>query len=149
MITSKRGLVSIPDSHKECIMCGTNNELSFNLKFDSDETGSVSTIFQGNHKLQGYKGLMHGGIISSLLDCAMTYCLFSRDVEARTAEIIVRFIKPVPYDASLFIKAWVTSAHRSLYKLQAELSTNGELLAKAEGKFIEIRSNKKEVSWKL
>jgi len=84
---------------------------------------------------------MHGGIISSLLDCAMTYCLFSRNVEARTAELVVRFIKPVPCDSSLFIKAWVISAGYSLYKLKAELSSNGELLARAESKFIERKNN--------
>jgi acyl-coenzyme A thioesterase PaaI-like protein len=144
MINEKRGPVSIPDSHKECIMCGSNNESSFNLKFNLDETGCVSTVFQGNRNLQGYEGLMHGGIISSLLDCAMTYCLFSRNVEARTAELIVRFIKPVPCDSSLFIKAWVISASHSLYRLKAELSSNNGLLARAESKFIEIKSNIKE-----
>lgn len=39
--------------------------------------GGVSTVFRGDALLEGYPGLVHGGIICALVDGAMTNCLFS------------------------------------------------------------------------
>lgn len=120
-------------------MCGENNSLSFRLLFEHDEDGKVYSSFQSFPELQGYAGQMHGGIISALLDSAMTHCLFHRNVEGVTAELLVKYIKPVPQEAEVHLCAWVKEKILTLYKLQAELSVEGEVLVKAESKFMEIR----------
>jgi uncharacterized protein (TIGR00369 family) len=76
-------------------MCGENNLFSLRLKFKPAPDGAVSTTFTGNSRLQGYDGIMHGGVISALLDSAMTNCLFQKGIEAVTAELRVRFVLPV------------------------------------------------------
>ena len=120
-------------------MCGEHNSLSFRLRFEHDDEGKVYSSFQSFPELQGYAGQMHGGIISALLDSAMTHCLFHRNVEGVTAELTVKYLKPVPQEADLRLSAWVEQKILTLYKLKAELSVAGEVLVKAESKFMEIR----------
>ena len=120
-------------------MCGEHNSLSFRLRFEHDDEGKVYSSFQSFPELQGYAGQMHGGIISALLDSAMTHCLFHRNVEGVTAELTVKYLKPVPQEADLRLCAWVEQKILTLYKLKAELSVGGEVLVKAESKFMEIR----------
>lgn len=117
-------------------MCGENNSLSFRLLFRADEHGAVHTDFQSFPELQGYAGQMHGGIICSLLDSAMVHCLFHKNIEAKTAELTVKYHKAVPQEAMIHVSAWITDKILTLYKLRAELSINGEILVSAESKFM-------------
>jgi uncharacterized protein (TIGR00369 family) len=123
-------------SHCNCIVCGTANPASLHLRFKKGDDGSVYTVFKGNTLLQGYTGMLHGGIISSLLDAAMTHCLFHQNVEAVTGELNVRFLHPVPCDATLEIHARVASAHGILYRLESELVQANRKLAKASASFM-------------
>lgn len=123
-------------NHSHCIICGELNQLSLRLKFVPDGSGAASASFQGNSLLQGYDGILHGGVISSLLDAAMTHCLFHRRIEAVTGELTVKFIAPVPCDALLTVRGWLVAATPPLYLLAAELSQAGTVMAGAEAKFM-------------
>ncbi|MBN2525787.1 MAG: PaaI family thioesterase [Deltaproteobacteria bacterium] len=123
-------------SHCHCILCGLANPASLRLKFSKADDGSVHTTFRGNALLQGYTGILHGGIISSLLDAAMTHCLFHRNIEAVTGDLNVRFFHPVPCDAQLEIHAQVVSAHGILYRLESVIVHNNQKLAKASARFM-------------
>jgi acyl-coenzyme A thioesterase PaaI-like protein len=61
-----------------------------------DRDGAVHTVFKAHEGLQGYRGILHGGVITALLDAAMANCLFLKGVEALTGDLHVRFLKPVP-----------------------------------------------------
>lgn len=124
-------------NHAHCIMCGDLNQLSLRLKFLPDESGAVSASFQGNVLLQGYDGILHGGVISALLDSAMTHCLFHRQIEAVTGELLVKFATPVSYNAWLTVRGWLVSATPPLYVLKAELLQAGMVVASAEAKFMQ------------
>jgi acyl-coenzyme A thioesterase PaaI-like protein len=116
-------------------MCGYENPLSLRLCFKADERGIVHTVFKGNEGLQGYRGILHGGVISSLLDAAMTNCLFNQGIEALTGDLRVRFLKPVPCTVSLDIRAWVETSLPPLYQLRAELVYGETVMARAEATF--------------
>lgn len=118
-------------------MCGELNQLSLRLKFLPDEDGVVSASFQGNALLQGYDGILHGGVISSLLDSAMAHCLFHKHIEAVTGELLVKFIMPVPYDVGLTVRGWLVNATPPLYVLRAELLHAGTVMAVADAKFMQ------------
>lgn len=53
--------------------------------------GAVEASFACNKVFQGYPATLHGGIISGLLDGAMTNCLFAHGHASMTAEINIRF----------------------------------------------------------
>jgi len=87
-------------------------------------------------ELQGYDGILHGGVISALLDAAMTHCLIHRGVPALTAELKVRYLLPVPCDGELRISARILEARPPLYRISAELMRNGDVYATASASFI-------------
>jgi acyl-coenzyme A thioesterase PaaI-like protein len=70
------------------------------------------------------------------LDAAMTHCLFHRGVKAVTADLHVRFLRPVPCEALIEVRAWLVSAKSPLYHVAAELVHEREVMASAEAKFM-------------
>jgi len=124
------------ENHSHCIMCGELNPLSMRLKFMPDGNGTVSASFQANSLLQGYEGILHGGVISSLLDAAMTHCLFQRRIEAVTGELTVKFVAPVPCTTWLTVRGWLVNPIPPLYLMAAELLQAGIVMASAEAKFM-------------
>ena len=131
-------LVPTPDSHASCMVCGQDNSLG--LKF-SPQGDSVIAILQAFPQWQGYSGYLHGGMISTLLDAAMTHCLFHHGIEAMTASLKVRFLEPAPCSGTLEIKATLGERRRHVYLLNAELTSSGHCLARAEGRFIRNRKS--------
>jgi len=103
--------------------------MGFRLNFSADAQGGVSASFSGQWLLQGYNGVLHGGVVSSLLDAAMTHCLFYRGIEAVTAELLVRYLRPVPLDTQLELSARLLSEHPPLYRLRAELKQGRQTMA--------------------
>lgn len=124
-------------SHAGCLLCGAKNPLSMHLHFMADDNHVVYADFQAHDMLQGYQGIIHGGVTCALLDAAMTHCLFNRSIEAVTGELKVKFIHPVPCRARLQLKAWVEKVFQPLYVLRAELRCDESLLASAEAKFMQ------------
>ena len=130
--------IPTPSSHASCMVCGQGN--SIGIKF-SPQGDSVTAIFQASAQWQGYSGFLHGGMISTLLDAAMTHCLFHHGIEAMTASLKVRFLEPVPCAENLQIKATLCERRRHVYLLNAELALSGRCLARAEGRFITSRKS--------
>ncbi|HOX06799.1 MAG TPA: PaaI family thioesterase [Planctomycetota bacterium] len=122
--------------HARCIMCGSENSSSLGLVFRPSADGGVAAEFKGHAGLQGYEGLLHGGIASALLDAAMTNCLFRHGVKAVTARLAVRFRAPIPFGATLIVQARPIVLRPPLYKLAAELVDNGRVSAEAEAQFM-------------
>ncbi len=127
--------------HRQCLMCGSDNPLSFGLTFRAGDDGVVYGSFQSHGGLQGYDGYMHGGVISALLDSVMTHCLFHRGIKAVTGELTVRFKFPVPCTATLDLQAWVKSVVTPLYYVEAELLYEKRVMARAKAKFMETETN--------
>ncbi len=128
--------VKAASSHASCLLCGNTNPLSFHLNFYSDPNNVVYAKFTGHNFLQGYKGIVHGGVICSLLDSAMTHCLFNQKVEGVTGELNVKFIKPVEVNKTLYLKSWVEKKYEPLFYVNAELTDGQKTLASGKAKFI-------------
>jgi len=80
--------------HPFCVVCGQSNPFGLGVKFTCTEDGSVVARFLGHPALEGFTGLMHGGMIASLLDGAMTNCLFAHGCVAMTGALNVRYRDP-------------------------------------------------------
>jgi uncharacterized protein (TIGR00369 family) len=131
--------ISARNGHSRCLLCGNLNPRSLNLSFQATGDGGVRTRFKAPTELQGYDDILHGGVIASLLDAAMTHCLFHHGVQAVTGDIHVRFVQPVSCNVSLGIRAWVLSSHPPLYRLRAEVILGERVMAWAEAKFMPRR----------
>ena len=81
--------------------------------------------------------MLHGGITSALLDGAMTHCLFARGIIAVTGEMTVRFRHPIALRIPLVIQAHTVRSQRPLHSVEARVLQDGQIRAKAKGKFME------------
>lgn len=126
-------------THSGCMVCGSkqNNADSLDLVFESDGETGVKGLFNVTARHQGYDGLLHGGMTSTLLDAAMTHCLFSQGIRALTAELVVRYSKPVKVGEQVAISAFLASERRGIYQLEAKISQAQTILAHAKAKFIQ------------
>ena len=124
-------------SHSHCLLCGDKNPWSLQLQFQADCNGEVTARFKGRYALQGYDGILHGGVIASLLDSAMTNCLFQQGINALTGELRVRYRHPVPCNANLELRARVATENRPLFVVESELLKDHEVMAEATAKFME------------
>ena len=124
-------------THPNCVVCGTANGRGLRLDFHRSDSGCVQATFDCNKAYEGYADVLHGGVVSALLDGAMTNCLFAHDHPGVTAELTVRFRHPVAIGAVATIRAWIVERVPPLYVLKAELLQNGRLMAEAQGKFME------------
>jgi acyl-coenzyme A thioesterase PaaI-like protein len=106
------------------------------LRYAAAPDGSVSATFLGNPALEGYEGIMHGGVVAALLDGAMTNCLFAQGIQALTGDLHVRYRSPVRVAEELTVRAWVESSWHELFHLAGEITQAGELKARAQGKFM-------------
>lgn len=124
-------------AHPLCIVCGQADECGLGLRFALRDDGGVEARFECKARFQGYEGLLHGGVTSSVLDGAMTNCLFAHGIVAVTAEIKVRFRHPVELNAPLVVRAHITRSQAPLHVVEAEIVQDGQIKAKATGKFME------------
>jgi uncharacterized protein (TIGR00369 family) len=122
--------------HAGCLLCGEGNPWSQGLRFRAASDGSVETTFAGHPRLQGYEGILHGGVIAALLDAAMTHCLFHHGVRGLTGDLHVRYLRPVSCKASLAVRAWIVSGRPPLYRLRSELLLGGSVAARAYARFM-------------
>ncbi len=124
-------------AHPFCFACSASNPMGLALRYSTAPDASVSASFIGNCALEGYPGVLHGGIVATLLDGAMTNCLFARGIRAVTADLRVRYRLPLRAAESLTVHAWLESSRHGLLELRAEISQGGNVKARALGKFIQ------------
>jgi uncharacterized protein (TIGR00369 family) len=124
-------------SHSGCYVCGSANGRGLGIEFRQNGQGVVEAVFACQTVFEGYPDMLHGGIICTLLDGAMTNCLFANGVTAVTADLKVRFRHPVVTKRPARVRAWVTATLRPLHELAAELVQNEQVMATAKAKFFE------------
>jgi uncharacterized protein (TIGR00369 family) len=97
-----------------CFGCGRLNPFGLKLVFE-EQADTYLTHFTGNLHHQGYDGVMHGGIVSTLLDEVMARHIYSKGVTAVTARLEVRYLKPTPIDVPLLIEGRITHHKGRIY----------------------------------
>lgn len=123
-------------AHSNCIVCSPFNKRGLGLQFTVSEDGSVEATFSCDKPFEGYSNLLHGGVISCLLDGAMTNYMFAHGYLAVTAELNVRFQHPVFTGEPATVRAWIDRSSSRLYVLKAQVVQNQRVKATAVGKFV-------------
>jgi uncharacterized protein (TIGR00369 family) len=122
-----------------CFACGQQNESGLRLQPAARE-GRAAVRWTPPLHYQGYAGVLHGGIISTILDEAMAHAAISLVGRAATAELSLEFLKPVMTGRELEIRAEVRERRRRILIVGAELFQDGVLRARGEGKFLVVAS---------
>jgi uncharacterized protein (TIGR00369 family) len=136
-VTTERPAVArARDGHAYCLMCGHRNPRSLGLHFSAGEGTMVHARFRPDRSLQGYRGMLHGGMIAALLDAAMTHCLFRRGIQTVTADLHVRFLHPIRFGSMIDVRGWVVSESRRLYRAKSEIVLGRQVMAWGEATFM-------------
>jgi uncharacterized protein (TIGR00369 family) len=124
------------DEH--CFVCGRRNDGGLRLD-PSSHDGRALLEWTPDPRFQGYAGVLHGGLISTLLDEAMAHAVVSRVGFSPTVEIAVQFLKPVRTGTPLRVTAEILEERRRVVVAEAELVQEGEVRARARAKFLAPR----------
>jgi len=104
-----------------CFGCGANNPCGIKLRFDWDGKKAISS-FTPTEYHQGWQNIIHGGILTTLLDEAMAYAAYFDNVAGVTATMEIKFRRPVRVGQNLMITAWVTRKERRFAETGAQLT---------------------------
>jgi len=128
------------NDNKRCFVCGKNNQDGLRLEFRVDrERGeaSVEVVFPG--RFQGWEGIVHGGLLATVLDEAMIKAAWARAMRCVTGEITVRYVKPAQVAEAYRLTGRVTGARGKIVLAESELlGDDGESVARASGKLFRV-----------
>jgi len=131
----------LPHTHS-CFVCGESNAFGLKLRFHSDGC-VVETRFTPGTEHVGFKGVVHGGIISTVLDEIMVWaCAVQTKRFGYCAELNVRFLNPLaPGEEVLVRSELVANRKNRIYETKATMtSPAGTVFAEATGKYLPVKT---------
>ena len=129
----------LPHTHS-CFVCGESNADGLKLRFHTDGQ-TVHTRFRPRAEHVGFRGVVHGGIIATVLDEIMVWaCAVPTGQFAFCAELNVRFLNPVrPDDEIIATGELVANRKNRIFEAKGVLANaSGQAYAEAMGKFLPI-----------
>lgn len=130
----------LPHTHS-CFVCGESNAIGLNLRFETDGR-IVQTRFRPRPEHVGFKEVVHGGIIATLLDEIMVWaCAVQTKRFAYCAELTARFLNPLrPGEETIVTGELVANRRNKIFEAKVEIKdATGKLLASATGKYLPIK----------
>ena len=131
----------LPHTHS-CFVCGESNPIGLNLRFETDGH-LVQSHFTPRPEHIGFKQVVHGGIIATLLDEIMVWaCMAQTKRFAYCAEFTVRFLNPLrPGEETIATAELVTNRRDRIFETKSDLKDSaGKILATATGKYIPVKA---------
>jgi acyl-coenzyme A thioesterase PaaI-like protein len=129
------------DSQPTCFACGADNSRGLRLQFKKCEAGEMVAEWTPDPEFEGYRKIVHGGIVSTVLDEAMAKVVAASGEQALTAELRVRFRQQVPSKKMARVRGWIDSRNKRTIKTEAALtSSDGTELAHAWATFLVLKS---------
>lgn len=129
------------ENNNRCFVCGKENPYGLQVHPEVIDSGAAVQIecTPPDH-MQGWAKILHGGIISTLLDEAITHIgIGTYDGPAVTAQLEVRFRKPAPTGVKLFVSAERTKVSRRIIEAKAEIKLSDDtLIATGTGKVMPV-----------
>ncbi len=121
-----------------CFACGPHNPHGLHLSDFRFEAEQYVCHFTPQRHHQGWVGLVHGGIVATLLDEIMTRMLWEQGINAMTGELNVRYRQPAAIGQSLTVRGWVERKRGKLIATEAQMElADGSVVAEAQAKFVE------------
>lgn len=126
---------------RSCFVCGESNSIGLKLVMETDDR-IVQVRFTPRAEHVGFKGVVHGGIIATLLDELMVWaCAVGTNQFSYCAEFTTRFLKPLRPGETALAQAELTANRRNrIFEARATLQSEEKVeLAYAVGKYIPLK----------
>jgi uncharacterized protein (TIGR00369 family) len=134
-------------AQNHCFGCGAGNPVGLKLEFAVDEREGAAFRVVARAAIsddyEGPPGYLHGGIIATLLDEAMSKANRAGGVTAMTRQMQVEYLRPVPSGAAITIRGRVVRSEGRKHWTEAQIegqteNAEAKVLARASGLFIAI-----------
>ena len=142
-----------------CFVCGLENPLGLKLHIYQTEPGVIETTYTAPDHFQGYPGVLHGGIVATILDEISGRAHMGDPSEPRfmyTGKMEVKYRKNVPTGVPLRIIGKACKAKKRTAEGWAGIyDPDGTLLAEATTLLINVpdetldAANLEELGWKI
>ncbi|MCE5198507.1 MAG: PaaI family thioesterase [Armatimonadota bacterium] len=121
-----------------CFVCGKNNPIGLKLDF-AVEGDEYVTYFTPQVEHQGWVGITHGGIVSTVLDEVMAGYVYILGHHAVTAEITVRLKRPTRTGHKIRFAGRMESVNgRVIHCTATAVDEDGTLVADATGVMVKV-----------
>jgi uncharacterized protein (TIGR00369 family) len=128
-----------------CFVCGKKNPIGLKLDFSFDGK-TIKTEFIPQKEHQGYFNIVHGGIISTLLDEAMVKLAIEMGMPSVTARMDIRLRKALDVGKKITVQAEILRDTKKILEVYAKAVTEDNVVvADATGKLMKIESEIKAV----
>ena len=120
-----------------CFACGTLNANGLGLVLHL-EPQRCWTELELDRRFEGWEGIAHGGITTTILDEVMAWSLVESGNWGVTARLAVEFRRPVPIRTPIRAEGWITRSRRRVVDTQARIVDmgSGAELATATGVYV-------------
>ena len=128
VLTAQTRTVLLPGSrhharlNPNCVVCGARNPKGLHLAFHEGRDG-VDAAWVPTDEWESFQGTVHGGIITTVLDEAMSKAVIARNWEALTVDLRVRFRGRVLPGERLRLRGWVVEKQNRRILTEATLAT--------------------------
>lgn len=129
---------------RNCFVCGVENDYGLKLDFYQNGEGEVVVETLVSEKYQGYPGIVHGGIVASLVDEVLgrVHMGLNESKQPRfmyTAKLTIQYRQPVPIGKPIKIVGQaIKSKKRTAISTAKIYNAKGETLVDAEAVLINI-----------
>jgi acyl-coenzyme A thioesterase PaaI-like protein len=126
--------------YQGCFACGLRNDAGLKLTFWTEDDDIV-TEFTPDAHYQGFPGVLHGGILATLLDETLSR---TASIEGRwmmTGRLEIRYRRPAPLGPRLRVTARKLSSRSRMVQAEGEVRLADDpsvILADARGVFLRV-----------
>lgn len=125
-------------SYRRCFVCGSENPIGLKVAFYHDGH-KVWTEFTPREEHQGYPGVMHGGLLYTLLDETIGRVALLNEKWVVTARVTVRYRHPARLGQKLRVEGEALRLRGRVMEATGRvLLPDGSVAAEASGLFMEI-----------
>lgn len=118
---------------RQCFVCGENNPHGLKAHFCIDSAARAATCeLSVEDCFAGWKGIVHGGILATLMDECAAWAARSLTPHVVTAEMTVRYKEPVATGAAIRVHARIVGQRRRILEIAAQIAHDGRVCAEAD-----------------
>jgi acyl-coenzyme A thioesterase PaaI-like protein len=130
-----------------CFGCGDDNPIGLHLRFAA-VGDTVRASFTPGPDHQGFGSIVHGGIISTILDEAMAWATAHAGFWAMTGDMRVRFHRPLNIEELAVVTAHMSGARSRIVTTAGRLGleSDGSLVATSTATFAKVDAEL-EAAW--
>lgn len=145
-------------SSSHCFVCGRENIHGLKMNFYTTAPGQVESVYTVSPDFQGYPGIVHGGILASMMDEVMGRVFMENgsDRFMVTAELKIRYRKPVPTGIPLTLKGRaikdrgrMATAEGEIIDPDGNVLVSGEIVVANIPAELRIPGNAEDMGWKV